>query len=1217
MKYRELLHFDPITEIVKFDRLGDNDYREALVKTFVFSADYEKTIIPLICDNLDYTNTAETFGLQVVGNYGTGKSHLMSLVTLIAEDSNYLQLVSNENVKKHLEKIAGKYKVHRFELGNSNELWKLVCYQIDKFLKAEGVDYSMTEANSLEMYYGQLSKMLAHYEAKYPDKGFLLVIDEMLSFLKGHCDSPAMLNQDLQVLQALGQLSDHSKFRIIFGVQELIYNSPEFQFAADMLNRVNERFKQISITKQEVKFVTKERLLKKDEKQKTWIRNHLSRFTSFFNDLHANMEEYVELYPVHPAYFDNFQLVHVKNGQREILKTLSSKFSTMINEEVPETYPGIVSYDSYWPELTVPRMQTDPDVRRINEIMAIVDQKIEDNFVGPHADKKQLAHRIANACGVKILQASLETTNGVTAETLVDDLCYLDPTCFSRDFLQDVIDSTANKIVSATVGQYFEKNEFNLEYHLRIVGGVNYEQKIKDYMTQLSNEVKDSFFFNFLTEFLPIETETYRREFKIWSHSIDWISHKTMINGYIFMGNPNQRSTTHPQQHFYIYFMPIFCDANKQHGNEEDSVYFILDNISQEMKDYICLFAAAESLKAGADTSQKRYYDQYINQYKAKLRTLFNTEFKTKTQVVYRGEIQNLSPDMFNAPSKEQAVSNITSNLLEEHFCTSRPDYPKFTALRQPLTFGTNGNFDAHIKQAKQKIANPNLSSSNGEAILYGLGLLQDGKLSAKNSIYAKSIQNLISEKGEGQVVNRDEIIECFWAETHSYRSKDFGIEADFEYLVLATMVALGEIEIDVSGKIINAANIGEIVNCPKEDYYCFNCIRRPRGIDIAAIRELSLGITGKDLSGLLDDPSAISELLNGSRTMAERCARAIHDLQDGMSFEGVELISSSMALTMHHHLDAIKGISDRMQSFNSKAKLRNFPFSQQQIADIFSHLVDLKAIEKVKEHIHVFSALVSYLNQAKQYITDPELATDIDRAIHELDAVDINDANAIEKSKRQLNQLKERYADWYIAQYKKYHITNLEEAERTALLASPKYTVLDMATESNYVAIAPRLDPWKRDIQMLKPADSISKQQILSTPYRNFNPRDYKDVELPKLDELKHKLDEIYQFADDAYHTILQDENLLKNVDALDDRQRKLLNDFANMHIETATFPPLMQIVQTLTRGVNRVQISYSEITSIFSRQLTPDEAVREFERLINNKVGAANRNNTRITFE
>lgn len=1215
MKYSQLLQFEPITEVVKFARLSDLSYQESLVRTFVFSKDYEQNIIPFICKNLDYTTTDETFGLQIVGNYGTGKSHLMSLFTLIAENADYLPLVNNESAKSHLAKIAGKYLVYRFEIGNTQELWDIVCYQIDKFLASVGVDYSISTECTLEPYQERLKRMMAHFEDKYPNKGFLFVIDEMLTYLRGRADHPEKLNRDLAVLQALGQVSDHSKFRVVFGVQELIYNVSEFQFAAEMLNHVNDRYKQITITKQEVKFVTEQRLLRKTDEQKALIREHLSRFTTFFNDLHANLEEYVELFPVHPAFFDNFQLVQVKNGQREILKTLSSKFEAIRDNEVPSTSPGLISYDSYWTDLTAPNMQTDPDVHRINEIMAIISQKIDDNFVGVYAHKNELAHRIANACGVKILQSSLETTNGVTAEALVDDLCYLDSTCFDREFLQDAIDNTANKIVSATVGQYFEKNEFNLEYHLRIVGGINYEQKIKDYASMLSDAAKDAFYFNFLVEFLPIETEQYRREFKIWSHRIDWNSHKTMIDGYIFMGNPNEKSTTQPQQKFYIYFMPIFAGNRANIGNEEDSVYFVFDNLSQEMKDYITLYAAAESLKSSADTSQKRYYDQYIGQYKNKLKTLFNTEFKQNMEVYYRGERQTLSPELFNAPSKEMAVSRIASFLLEDHFNTMLPNYPKFTALRQPLTAD---NFDIHIKQAKQKIANPNQSFSNGEAILYGLGLFADGRFSTSTSIYAKTIKDLLKKKDPTQVINRDEILYCFWPATNSWRSKDFDIEADFEFLVLSTMVALGEIEIEVSGKTINAANIGEIVNCAKEDYYCFSCIRRPRGIDIAAIRELSLGLSGIDLSARIDDPATISRWLTDAKQLAARCAKALHDVAGGISFQGIELISEYEAISYRTHLERIKGIADRVASFNTKAKLKNFPFNADQLREGFAHVADLDAVNQAQDIVFEFSPIISYLKQARQYIVDNTFKTEIDNAIHNFETIpDFKDRATIEAAKQRFNHLKERYAYWYIDEYKRCHITTLQDQERQLILNSPKLATLIMAMESNFVAIAPKLAPWLRDINMLQPAETITKQSMMSAPYFDFDPRGFIGKSLPNLDELRTRLDEIYDFADKEYHHILQDPEYLKNIDALNERQRRFIEEFKDEHITERNFPAVMEAINKLIKGITSVTIKKAEVLSLFDRLITPDELIQKFNQLVNDKLAGINRSEARIKLD
>lgn len=128
MKYSELIQFEPINEVIKFSRTSDLEYQKNIISTFVFSKAYETALIPTICKILDYNTLDETYGLQVVGNYGTGKSHLMSLVSLIAENKQLLELITNDKAKTQLNKIAGKYKVIRFELGNTESLWEVVTY---------------------------------------------------------------------------------------------------------------------------------------------------------------------------------------------------------------------------------------------------------------------------------------------------------------------------------------------------------------------------------------------------------------------------------------------------------------------------------------------------------------------------------------------------------------------------------------------------------------------------------------------------------------------------------------------------------------------------------------------------------------------------------------------------------------------------------------------------------------------------------------------------------------------------------------------------------------------------------------------------------------------------------------------------------------------------------------------------------------------------------
>ena len=97
------------------------------------------------------------------------------------------------------------------------ELWDIVCYQIDKALAAWGVDYSISEDTTPATYSEKLQLMMAAFEEVHEGKGFMLVIDEMLSYLKGRSE-PSKLNRDLAVLQALGQMVT-VLISVWFGVQ--------------------------------------------------------------------------------------------------------------------------------------------------------------------------------------------------------------------------------------------------------------------------------------------------------------------------------------------------------------------------------------------------------------------------------------------------------------------------------------------------------------------------------------------------------------------------------------------------------------------------------------------------------------------------------------------------------------------------------------------------------------------------------------------------------------------------------------------------------------------------------------------------------------------------------------------------------------------------------------------------------------------------------------
>ncbi len=1226
MKYKDLIQFESLDEVVKFNRLGESEYRQNMVSSYVFSKTYEESIIPEICKNLDYTTDSETFGLQIVGTYGTGKSHLMSLFSLIAEDENYLQYVRSERASEEFKRIAGKYKVVRFELGSVDELWNLVCYQIDKNFKEWGIDYSISKDREPDMYKDKLNRMMAQFEEAYPNKGLMIVIDEMLSYLKGRSGADS-LNRDLAVLQAYGEMSDHSKFRMVFGVQELIYQVPEFQFSAKMLNQVNHRYRQIEITKQDVQFVTEKRILKKTEVQKNEIRKHLEKFTMYFTDMHANLDEYINLFPVNPSFFDNFQQIRIGKSQREILKTLSRKFEKIADYDVPDTRPGLICYDSYWDDLQTAQMQTFADIRRITEIMQIINQKIDENFTGARENKKPLAHKIANACAIKILQASLEKTNGATVETLVDDLCYVEANCLNRDFLIDIIGTTAKQIVSITVGQYFEQNKTNQEYHLRIEGGVNYEQKIKDYVSTMSASAKDSYFYNFLVEFLPIDVEQYRREFKIYPHHVEWKTHKVMLDGYIFFGNPSERSTTHPEQYFYIYFMPIFDKSRIELGDEQDSVYFCLDKVSDEMKQLLEYYAACESLLGSADSSQKNIYQKFLDMYKEQLKAIFDKDFKACTEVYYMGEKKNVTPAMMSGNSNEEIVNNIASTLLEDYFCQKLKDYPKFTLLRTTLT---SDNRATILNSARQKIAYPTQPNRDGDAILAGLGLLQENQLSTEGSIYAIKIKLLLDKKGDGQVVNRDEILYRYYKDWNDdWRSIDFHLQSDLEFIVLSAMVAMGEIEIELSdGNSINAANLMEIVDLPREMYYGFTHIRKPQNMNVAAVRELFIGITGKDMSARLNDRDIYVQLCTEAKTLAQKAVQTKIVIENGLEINGIKLIADDKVQSMRILLSALAGLCDQIQNYNTPAKMRNL--KQEWTADVLRSKFKAKnfilQVENFQKSVELLRPLLNYLEQAKMYMVDEDMKNRTEDELENVKNINMSDPTDMMfiAYKNGLEKLINEYAEWYLKEYKRMHLTPFQDDDKRRLMNSDIRTicknVCDADRDTGYFSVATQYREWERQMNQLKPCDiNVSPKYLKEHPYAGFNPIDFQGEHLPEMSKMREELETIHDNILTAMQNILSDTSLQEKTVLLEPYQLKLLERFNSKEISLTpqNAELLVGIVIKLHSQLKKIPVSSTDLRNkALNRPMSPQEAVKAFSNYIKDVTEGTDADNVRITF-
>jgi len=117
MKYGDLIQFEPIESVVQLRDADEATAARQLVETYVISEEMAEKLVGLVIPQLQLEQPTDNKGLLVVGNYGTGKSHLMSVILGLAENPDLAASLSNADVKDAAGKIGGRFKVVRTEIG--------------------------------------------------------------------------------------------------------------------------------------------------------------------------------------------------------------------------------------------------------------------------------------------------------------------------------------------------------------------------------------------------------------------------------------------------------------------------------------------------------------------------------------------------------------------------------------------------------------------------------------------------------------------------------------------------------------------------------------------------------------------------------------------------------------------------------------------------------------------------------------------------------------------------------------------------------------------------------------------------------------------------------------------------------------------------------------------------------------------------------------------
>ena len=1201
MKYEELIRFDPIEAVVQLRDADEATAARRLVNSYVISDEMAEKLSALVFPQLQYEIPADNKGLLVVGNYGTGKSHLMSVISGIAEHADLVSELSNPKIAKDASSIAGRFKVVRTEIGATTmSLRDIVVGELEEHLEAIGISFTFPSAADVSGSKRAFEEMMGTFHEAFPDHGLLLVVDELLDYLRSRKDQELIL--DLNFLREIGEVCKDLRFRFLAGVQEAIFNSPRFAFVADSIRRVKDRFEQVLIARRDVKFVVAQRLLRKTGEQQAGIREYLAPFARFYGRMNERMDEYVALFPVHPDYVDVFERVTAVE-KREVLRTLSLAMKRLLGRDLPTDHPGLIAYDGYWSMLREnPSFRADPDVKAVIDCSQVLESRIDQAFTRPAY--KAMAIRIIHALSVhRMTTGDIHARLGATAEELRDGLCLYQPGIEDlggdpADDLLSQVETVLREIHKTVSGQFISADPDNRQYYLDLKKTDDFDALIEKRADSLDPARLDRYYYDALRRAMECTDETYVTGYKIWQHELEWRARKAARQGYLFFGAPNERSTAVPPRDFYLFFIQPHDPPRFKDEKTADEVFFHLTGADDKFRDSLRGYAAAVDLASTSSGHAKATYKSKASGFLRDLVNWLQQHMGSAFEVGYQGrrnsllewakghslrDLSGISPaERINFRDLINAVAGIC---LETHFADQAPEYPRFSVLV------TSSNRAQAARDALRWTAGA-VRTRQAASILDSLDLLDSGKLDPYRSKYANHILDRVNRKGYGQVVNRSELIEELLGVEY-LAPQTLRLEPEWVVVLLAALIYSGDLVLAVPGRKFDSADLPALAAMPLDELIHFKHVERPKEWNLPALKALFvlLGLTpgmANRVTQGKDDP--VQELQKAVSHIVARLVVAHQAVRNGILFWGRNLIDEGQAKSLSSALERTKLFVESLQAYTSPGRLKNFRHDAQKVS---SHAAGLESLAEVE----ALQGLASELGPAAAFlaVAETELPPSHewvgqmkgvrDDVLTQVARTTGRETAALSRrSLNKLNDLKRSFVGVYVDLHARARLGVNDDKKKTALMQDERLAQLQILSTIDLMPVC-HLTNFQDRLSGLKSCFALTREELSASPicpHCGFRP-----VQEPTVSAASNVLaqldDELDSLLTDWWRTLLANLDhpvTRENLSLLQPERRERVNAF----IKSGKFPDslgpeFIDALQEALSGLVKVVVTIEDL--------------------------------------
>lgn len=790
MQIKELFNFEDIQQVVA---IGSIENEQEMVEKFVISSNLKEDLLEFL-EYLKGNKPEKNTSVDVIGNYGTGKSHLLTFLSLILSNPEIVQYIQDEDLKEEFAALDKEFLVVKYELpGQDKSLESIFQYRVKKQLKEiydvdiSSIDFNEKDPKEL------VEEILLKIKEKYPNKGLIVIFDEYSDFLKSK--ESYKQNRDLQFTRQIAECSKNQDFILMLSMQEYIFSNPEYKDKADLINKIEKRFLKFNITSENIEDIIAKRMVTKTPNQIEELKNQFETIRDKFPNIALEEDRYINLFPVHPYLIEMLSRLTLFEN-RSILMFISDQTKKIQDKE----FPDFITYDLIYDEM-IESEHTVKNNEMVKPVVEIV-KSLRDIIPRLNSQYQDRAKTLIDALAIKNLVTppdnNGEKKGGDTPEKFAENLCILPNSKFMEP--SEDISTILNMLISKSEGQFISKDEKSNTYFINLNRTTDYNQIINNKAANMDDLIHNNEVFveDFLLNELGFDLTNeiaYSENKYVIEDTVTWSERNSFRRGILVIDIGNKLSIENDGD--YLISIKGFNANNNEHGINH---IIIKPKYADEFKWSIRRLAAVnEFLKTKT----------HVNVMRSKKNTIIDTEVKKyfkesllNSTIHYRTNTYSLEELGISIDIISEIFSQIKEKLLGENLVNMYPEYPKFKSDAKLSLNNIEGTIESVLREISQKIILSDFDLKS-RRILTPLELYSNDSIDVNNSRYTSIILNKVESTFKNIPIS--EIVEFFEA-------KPYGMQKEITYLLIAILLINGNIMIsNKNGKAYYSSDFAEL----------------------------------------------------------------------------------------------------------------------------------------------------------------------------------------------------------------------------------------------------------------------------------------------------------------------------------------------------------------------------------------------------------------------